>query len=116
MARVWDGSWRMGKNNLNDFKDFHLKNGSSQGQNLALTDLFVPTRSGAVRWVWRMSWVWVENSVLAQVDAADQWDSCQTGYERCVFLRFVLPIRPLLGEISEILGENDFCGNPSMST
>jgi len=29
-----------GKNNLNGVKDFHLKNGSSQGQNLALTVLY----------------------------------------------------------------------------
>ena len=29
-------------NNLNDFKDFHTENGSSQCQKLALTGLFVP--------------------------------------------------------------------------
>ena len=29
-------------NNFKGFKDFHLKNGSSQGQNLALTALLVP--------------------------------------------------------------------------
>ena len=30
-------------NNLNGFKDFRSENGSSQGQNLALTDLGVPS-------------------------------------------------------------------------
>jgi len=30
------------QNNLKGFKDFHLKNGSSQGQNLALPVLCVP--------------------------------------------------------------------------
>jgi len=34
---------RAGGNNLNGFQDFRTANGSSQGQNLALTGLFVPT-------------------------------------------------------------------------
>jgi len=32
-----------GGNNLNGFEDFRTENGSSQGQNLALTGLFVPS-------------------------------------------------------------------------
>jgi len=30
-------------NNVNGFKDFRTENGSSEGQNLALTDSFVPS-------------------------------------------------------------------------
>ena len=38
-----------GGNNLNGFKNFRTENGSSQGQNLALTGLFVPSSLGRAR-------------------------------------------------------------------
>jgi len=41
--RVWRTAVERGGNNVNGFKDCRTENGSSQGQNLALTGLFVPS-------------------------------------------------------------------------
>jgi len=46
-AHVWLTASERAGNNLKDFKCLYLKNGSSQGQNPAVTVLFVPNSLGS---------------------------------------------------------------------